>query len=326
MGRRRLNRSHPRGEKERPGGHRDLEEDLAWRADGDRHRLLPECLSRHRSRKRAVSLKETRPRQPGSLKDGDLNFVAQRIVEHFEGALRGQGLTPTRRRKIQEWEARVHETGATVQDVVRLEKILEKAIVLKDIAGEDIYNCCKYMVKKGPIELICHNDHAWSKDLHFPQSREVHLYEGDVWQAIREATQDELLAVWLLGGQDRQLSVDQFVLQDGRTNRTREAHGRLREICTELGDPELAERAFGENHAASIVAKEKDGLKLTLANFLPDIEKACVEHGHGGLWNSMDYHTGDVVSIDMKACYPASFQGMGEVKPYFELSDTPFTE
>ena len=79
------------------------------------------------------------------LKDGDLNCVAQRVVEHFEGALRGQGLTPTRRRKIQEWEARVHETGATVDDVARLEKkILKRPVILRDIAGEDIFNSGKY--------------------------------------------------------------------------------------------------------------------------------------------------------------------------------------
>ncbi|MEW8688583.1 MAG: hypothetical protein AB2556_22445, partial [Candidatus Thiodiazotropha sp.] len=44
----------------------------------------------------------------------------------------------------------------------------------------------------------------------------------------------------------------------------------------------------------------------------------CVEHGHGGLWNSMNYDMREVVSIDMKACYPLCFQGMGEAKPYFE--------
>jgi len=31
-----------------------------------------------------------------------------------------------------------------------------------------------------------------------------------------------------------------------------------------------------------------------------------------------DYDTHQLISIDMKACYPASFQDMGEVKPYFE--------
>ncbi|MEW8689287.1 MAG: hypothetical protein AB2556_25985, partial [Candidatus Thiodiazotropha sp.] len=70
------------------------------------------------------------------------------------------------------------------------------------------------------IEHIYHNGHVWPEDLHFPQSREVHIYEGDVWQAIREANRGEPIAVWLLGGldgQQRQLSVDQFVPQDGRT-------------------------------------------------------------------------------------------------------------
>ena len=80
------------------------------------------------------------PANLAPLRDGDLNCVAQRVVEHFEGALRGQGLTPTRQHKIQEWEEKVHETGATVDDVAELEKILKRAI----IAGEDILNSGKY--------------------------------------------------------------------------------------------------------------------------------------------------------------------------------------
>ena len=64
------------------------------------------------------------PANLAPLRDGDLNCVAQRVVEYFEGALRGQGLTPTRRHKIQKREKKVHETGATVDDVVELEKIL----------------------------------------------------------------------------------------------------------------------------------------------------------------------------------------------------------
>ena len=157
------------------------------------------------------------------------------------------------------WEERVHESGATVDDVAELENILKRAIVLRDIAGEDIYNSRKYQ-RSGwkAVELIVHNGHVWSKDLHFPRSREVHFYEGDVWHAIREATHSSPLAVWLLGGHDRKLSVDQFVLQDGRTYRTQEAHKRLQAICARSGNPELAERAFGENHAASIMAKEKN--------------------------------------------------------------------
>ena len=218
----------------------------------------------------------------------------------------------------------VHETGASVDDMVELEKILKRAIVLRDIAGVDIFNSGKYQHSRWKtVELICHNGQAWSKDLHFPQSREVYIYEGDVWHAIREVTLGEPLSVWLLGGRDRRLSVDQFVLQDGRTYRRREAYERLTAICAGLGDPELADRAFGENHVASIMAKEKNGWKPTPVSLLADIEKACVEHGHGGLWNSMNYHTRGVVSIDMKACYPASFRGLAEAKPYFQRFGHP---
>ncbi|MEW8689150.1 MAG: hypothetical protein AB2556_25290, partial [Candidatus Thiodiazotropha sp.] len=151
------------------------------------------------------------PANLAPLRDGDLNCVAQRVVEHFEGALRGQGLTPARRQIILEWEERVHDSGATVNNLAELEKILKRGIILRDIADENIYDSGKYQRggNKGKVGLVCH---AWPKDLHSPQSREVHIYEGDVWQAIREATRGEPLAVWLLGGQDRLLSVDQFVL------------------------------------------------------------------------------------------------------------------
>ena len=92
-----------------------------------------------------------------------------------------------------------------------------------------------------------------------------------------------LVAVWLRGGQDRQLSVDQFVLQDGRLYRTQEAHERLQAICARLGNPELAERAFGKNYAASIMAREKNAWKPTPVILLPDIQKACVETDTAGL-------------------------------------------
>ncbi|MEW8688336.1 MAG: hypothetical protein AB2556_21195 [Candidatus Thiodiazotropha sp.] len=237
-------------------------------------------------------IRDPDPAKPAPLSDGDLNCVAQRVEEHFEGALRGQGLTPARRWRIPEWKERVHESGTTVDDIARLEKILKRAIILRDIAGESIHDSGKFQRSKWKtIELICHNGQAWTKDLHFPQSREVHIYEGNVLQAIREATLGEPLAVWLLGGQDQQLSVNQLVLQDGRVFRTQEAHERLQETCAKLGNPEPADRAFGENHVASIMAKEKNGWKPTSASLLRDIQKACVEHGHCRLWNSMDYYT-----------------------------------
>ncbi|MEW8689298.1 MAG: hypothetical protein AB2556_26040, partial [Candidatus Thiodiazotropha sp.] len=80
------------------------------------------------------------PANLAPLRDGDLNCVAQRVVEHFEGALQGQGLTPACRLKKEKWEERVYKTGATVDDVAELEKILWRPIILRDIVGENIYN------------------------------------------------------------------------------------------------------------------------------------------------------------------------------------------
>ncbi|MEW8689009.1 MAG: hypothetical protein AB2556_24585 [Candidatus Thiodiazotropha sp.] len=59
-------------------------------------------------------VRDPNPANLAPLRDGDLNCVDQTVVEHFEGALRGQGLTPARRQKILEWEERVHDSGASV--------------------------------------------------------------------------------------------------------------------------------------------------------------------------------------------------------------------
>ena len=59
-------------------------------------------------------------------------------------------------------------------------EILKRAIISRDIAGEEIYISKKYQSHRG-IELI---GHAWFKDLHFPSSCQIHIYEGDAWEAI----------------------------------------------------------------------------------------------------------------------------------------------
>ena len=273
-------------------------------------------------------IREPDERNLDPMRDGDLNCVAQRVIKHFDGAQRGQGLTPERREKIAQWEARVHDDGATLRDVAELEKILKRAVIVRDITGADLYNSRKYQHSGWKtIELTLHNGHAWGANLHFPQTREIAIYKGDVWAAIQEATQGEPKAVWVLGGgQNKRLTVDQFVLEDGRTFRTQETHNSLLEMCRHLApeDPEaLAGRVFGENHAASVVTREKNAWKPTPVNLLDIVQAACVEHGHGGLWNAPDYHVNEVVSIDMKACYPASFQGKGEAAPWFQRFGHP---
>ena len=109
-----------------------------------------------------------------------------------------------------------------------------------------------------------------------------------------------MASLWLSGSwaADRRLTADQFV--PCRIFSTRETLKRLQAACAKLGNPELADKSFGESHAASIMAKEKNGWKPTLANFIQDIQKACVEHGRGeGMWNAMCYDPTEVISIDM---------------------------
>ena len=198
------------------------------------------------------------------MREGCFNCVAQRAIEHFENAQRGSGMTKARRDKIEAWEVKVHNRGATHRDVSNLENILKRPIIVRYITGEDLYISGKYRaIKWAPIEVIQHNGHAWGANLHFPQARKVHIYEGDVWKAIKKATEDKPKAVWVLGGgDDKVLNVDQFVFDDGGTYRTRDAHEGLIGACRDLAseDPEtLAIRAFGVNHAASNMAKERNG-------------------------------------------------------------------
>lgn len=65
------------------------------------------------------------------------------------------------------------------------------------------------------------------------------------------------------------------------------------------------------------MAKQRNGWKLSSDSILNDMQEACVEHDYGGRCNSMDNDTRNIVSIDMRACNPASFPEC-EAKPYFE--------
>ena len=122
------------------------------------------------------------------MREGYFHFVAQRVIEHFENAQKGLGMTEARGNKIKAWEVNVRNSGATLVDVSNLEKILRRAIIVRDIAGVDLLNSGKYKASRWtPVEVVLHNGHAWGANLHFPQAREVHIYEGDVWKAIKKA-------------------------------------------------------------------------------------------------------------------------------------------
>ncbi|CAG8628717.1 23401_t:CDS:10 [Gigaspora margarita] len=74
------------------------------------------------------------------IKDGTLNCVAERVIEHFDQAKRGYGLTKIRRQKINDWEKKMRIPGARVHDIAELEKILKHPITLLDITYKAINN------------------------------------------------------------------------------------------------------------------------------------------------------------------------------------------
>ena len=75
------------------------------------------------------------------------------------------------------------------------------------------------------MELTLHNSHAWGgADLHFPQARSHHLWRWRVGSYPGSHARWAQGRMGPRGGKVKRLTVDQFVHEGGRTNRTREAH------------------------------------------------------------------------------------------------------
>src|SRR6185295_6626528 len=130
--------------------------------------------------------------------------------------------TDIRRKKINEWEKRMHIPGAKVRDVEELEKIFKRPIKLLNITHGTIFNSGKYRSGRyEEIKMVVHNGHAFPRNHHFPKNRMVEYFDrtwkNDTWDAIKNVLQGPQ-AVWLIGIEEQ--NVSQFVLKDGRTFRT----------------------------------------------------------------------------------------------------------
>lgn len=78
---------------------------------------------------------------------------------------------------------------------------------------------------------------------------------------------------------------------------TWEAYEHSIEVHRRLGEESLAERVFRK----SVKTRENEGCKPTPASLLEDIRK----HWNTGTVASTRYDVKNVISIDMKSCYPA---------------------
>ncbi|CAG8553894.1 12053_t:CDS:10, partial [Racocetra fulgida] len=192
---------------------------------------------------------------------------------------------------------------ARVYDIAELEKILKRSITLLDITYGTIFNSKKYRSGKyEEIEMVVHNGHAFPRNQHFPRNRMVEYYKDDTWEAINNALQGPQ-AIWLMGN----------IINEKK-----------RSILLEsLKVVDLAEQVFGANHAGSRLANEINKWYPISEKINENIKRACVEHGHGGRWNTPNYHINDIICIDMKECYLASMRGQGECTPWFNRFGHP---
>ncbi|PKK67855.1 hypothetical protein RhiirC2_782991 [Rhizophagus irregularis] len=101
----------------------------------------------------------------------DANAVVYGLYQIWKSdTKRGYGLTSTRKQKIGTWEKKMRQSGARVEDVAELEKILKRPIKLLDITHGTIFNSRKYRTGRfEEIEMVIHNGHAFPRNHHFPR-------------------------------------------------------------------------------------------------------------------------------------------------------------
>ena len=288
-----------------------------------------------------------KPMKQLSSATSSLNCVAARITEHFTNASRGNKLTDLRRSKIAQWELTVKDRGATISDIAKLETSLRFPITVMTITGEVLYES-KYNKNGAPIKIIDHNEHAWTSAVTiFPRNRTIRyipdeflgedsfLAEQKLFDAIAHLSKNDPVSVWLLRSAENDTDTfDQFVRPNGELYRTETFHNKMKKIasgfltaCGEeiINDEQLLTNCFTIPSVAAHFARIKNAWKPTRVEFLPDIEDSCLEFNHGGLWNQK-YDRDNIISVDMVACYPASFLGYGECTEYFKRFGHPVHE
>lgn len=253
-----------------------------------------------------------------------LNCVAERVMEHFKNAARGNGLTALRQTKITTWANRVANKGASINDVAELERLLKFPITVASLTGEQLYKS-KYNSRGSSITIIDHNSHAWAESVTvFPRDRVVKYYpgnasiSGNMFDCIYEISKTDPVSVWLFRS-DEEGVYDQFVRPSGEIYRTEQLHNEMKKLAEKYrvtNADELLTNCFTVPGVAAHVARERNSWRPTPKSFLADIQQSCVEYGHGGLWNTR-YDYRDMISVDMAACYPGSFLGYGECSEYF---------
>ncbi|CAG8841607.1 3622_t:CDS:2, partial [Gigaspora margarita] len=183
--------------------------------------------------------------------DSTLNCIAERVIEHFDQAKRGYGLTKICRQKINDWEKKIRIPGAQVHDIAELEKILKRPITLLDIThgsqaiwlmgvGDRTQRISQFVLEDG------RTFRTWKKHIEIIEVCKQLVNDAINWQYQEN----------IINEKKRSILLESLKVVD------------------------LAEQVFGANHAGSRLANEINEWYPISGKINDDIKRACVEYGH----------------------------------------------
>ena len=90
------------------------------------------------------------------------NCFVRYVVSHFQNRMTraGSGLTPKRRRILEQFDKKLADTGCGQKDMFALETALKVKLVAVDALGNTLWESGKYKTHT-KVAVPCHNNHAW---------------------------------------------------------------------------------------------------------------------------------------------------------------------
>ena len=287
--------------------------------------------------------------EPGPMlapeEDGEfVNCFVRYVVSHFQNKMTraGSGLTPKRRRILEQFDKKLADTGCKKEDMLALETALKVKLVAVDALGNTLWDSGLYKTST-KVVVPCHNNHAWADiPTDPPKVERVHLLDEPAEQALSavvtsyghkakttaaqktldQKTREILVAfaaraipsttrLWLCG--------QSLVGSDGSLWRSRSAAHAIdkafeAETCASLQDDlpkELEEEYHKATHSMGGATAyrfgkwlSKEDIRPTPEKFRPAWKAAQVE---AKVWNSEDATagTGEHHHLDMRAAYLA---------------------
>ena len=287
--------------------------------------------------------------EPGPMlapkEDGEfVNCFVRYVVSPFQNKMTraGSGLTPKRRRILEQFDKKLADTGCKKEDMLALETALKVKLVAVDALGNTLWDRGLYKTST-KVVVPCHNNHVWADiPTDPPKVERVHFLDEPAEQALSavvtsyghkakttaaqktldKKTREILVAfaaraipsttrLWLCG--------QSLVGSDGSLWRSRSAAHAIDkafevETCASPQDDlpkELEEEYHKATHSMGGATAYRFGKWLSKEDIRPTPEKFRpawkVAQVEAKVWNSEDAtaETGEHHHLDMRAAYLA---------------------